>query len=318
MPEQWDLYKHGFTQSMLQTFLLCPQKAKWRYKENLTAFESTAALNFGDIFHRVLDNVYSNPSQFNSIEDAVIISLQKIKEDDKAKLHSGVSHLNALVILESNIAQLQIMLEAYFNKWIVDFEDLDWISLEEIFEARWGDVPIRGKFDGFYKDKNGHLTLFETKTKSQIDEKMIGDTLNFDLQVMLYSWAGWQLKKECPRKCVYNLIRRPKLEQKAKESYKAFLERLKDDVQTRTDWYFIRQVARFEPSEIQKWADTDLTGIMERAINWAKGGPNYRVSSACKMWNKRCEYMDACINGDIKFLNRADLVFPELEPGKET
>jgi len=331
----YDIRRDGVTQSLLALVGACPEKARLRITEGLAPSRSTGALNFGDLFHRTLDGVYSITQQARDKRSAVVtpipsnydvaikVVMERLYKEDRAKFK--LSDPSAVQEFENNFGMAQVMAHAYFRRWETDLKDLAWVDIERVFEAQYlhptpqSDdlaaqmaIPVRGKYDGVFRDRKKGLWLFETKTKAQIDSGAIADRLSFDLQVMLYLWSMQQVYGETPRGVIYNLVRRPLLRQGKSESLDAFLERIRMDVEERADFYFLRYTVSILPSEIKAWADKDLVSIMRRAWEWSEGNLSHRESGNCQMWNRPCEYLQACSTGDLSYLQKRDVVFPEL------
>lgn len=271
------------------------------------------------------------------VEDAII----QIYQTDREALLQGTASPTELIALEVNCSLAKVMLRMYFRHWETDFRELNWVDLERTFRVSYtykigpGDVnftypfngpqnlvtfPVRGKYDGVFRSAptteapTGHLWLFETKTKSYIDEQSLSDRLNFELQVMLYLWAMKQTYGETPRGVLYNIVKRPMLRQKVKESLDDFCDRITADVQSRPEEYFVRYNVSITPDELDEWAARDLTRMMAHLYRWANSNEGtYRNSGACQMWNRPCEYLRLCAYKDPVNLTTREHVFPELD-----
>src|SRR5687768_5683535 len=58
-PVFYDLRRDGVTQSLLNEFLMCPQRARLGYVMGLTPITTSGALSFGSVVHDALDKIYS-------------------------------------------------------------------------------------------------------------------------------------------------------------------------------------------------------------------------------------------------------------------
>jgi hypothetical protein len=339
----WSPEKQGVTQSVLGMFSMCPQKAHLKMRVGIApaSFSGVGAMEFGDFFHRGLDSLYLLLR--NGVDkDLVSDNLEAIVDDivhllyleNKNKLIEQVARPSLHTELEIMAGTCQTLLQHYFRRWITDFQDFDWVDLEKTFNVPYEldlshtfangsymenkvTIPLRGKYDGVFRDVNGRLWLFETKTKSYIDDTSIIDKLNYDLQVMMYMLTMKKVYGETPAGVVYNVVKRPLLRQKVKESLPEFLERIGDDILGRQDDYFIRYTATITPDELQKWEDTDFKSLISRIYKWSKGEDNYKNSAACHMFNRPCEYMKVCAYGDTTFMQKKENLFPELETPNE-
>jgi ATP-dependent helicase/DNAse subunit B len=337
----WEIERDGVTQGLLANMATCPMKAQFKNVQglNVRAMSGTSALVWGDIFHRALDKVYGifkvaleNPGwgdlsrTYGHTDDIVTDVLNTIHEKDTKKLEKALAPADSYSDLRFMIATCTVVLKAYFRRWENDYHDYEWRDLERVFNVPYSlidkqtgkeiVIPVRGKLDGAFFDHNRSTWLFETKTKSVIDDSSISDRLNMDLQVMLYLWAMSQKSVyDCiPAGVIYNVVRRPMLRQGAKESIDDFVKRIEDDVEKRPDHYFMRYKQHISAQELGYWEATDLLSLMHQAYHFSQGDFMYRNTSVCMMYNKPCEYMRACSYGEMGYLKQREHVFPELEP----
>lgn len=312
----YDLHRDGFTQSMLGTFMTCPKKCQFRYLDGLKAerVSGAGALEFGDIFHRALDALYSLVKGEKPLDHVIDDAIDLIHNQDKEYLQGVPTAPDAFEKLETTTGMARVTLQNYMRWWFADFQELDWISLEEIFETKYADIPIRGKFDGVFRDKNGRLWLFETKTKGIIDIPTLGDFLEYDFQTHLYMWALRRIFNEEPCGVVYNLVKRPALRQKQTEDLPAFLERIDADIQAEPTKYFSRYSHTNAPGELNNWQQNDLDQVIAEVMTMVNLGVAFRNSGACYQWQRPCEYMNLCAHGSMLGLVEREVPFTELMP----
>lgn len=331
IPNTWDIHTHGVSQGILSLFMLCPQKAHWKVQRGLELKSgiTMGAMEFGDFFHRNLDYIYGllqngsiNAEQLSDELDSIVnASVNLHYEDDKDRLNEGLAQPSSFSELEILVGSCRTMLCMYFRRWMDDFTELNWVDLEKVFESPYamfgyGDpapiVPLRGKYDGVFRDSENHLWLFETKTKSKVDDPSVGDRLNFDLQTMFYLYTIQTVYGERPKGVVYNIVKRPQLRIKVNETLPQFFDRIEGDVFAKQDEYFTRYKARIMADELDHWANNDLASMMKQIYEWSQGKFNYRNSNACNQWNRPCEYLKACAYGDVSLLRIRPQLFPEL------
>jgi hypothetical protein len=111
------------------------------------------------------------------------------------------------------------------------------------------------------------LWLQENKTKGQVDMYMIQNTLNQDLQTMIYSYALAHLKGPVSG-VLYNVIRRAQLRIRVNESHKDFIARVGDDIEKRPDFYFIRWSTPITPQDVEAFLTRQLDPILEAIYDW--------------------------------------------------
>jgi len=112
------------------------------------------------------------------------------------------------------------------------------------------------------------LGIFETKTKSRIDEADIRDGLKADMQTMIYLFATYLDSKEFPETVLYNVIRRSTMYQRKDESIKSFIDRIKHDMSIRPDYYFMRWEVTVTKEDITSFVKKTLDPILIQFVSW--------------------------------------------------
>jgi hypothetical protein len=195
---------------------------------------------------------------------------------------------------------------------------MKWEGLEEKFDV---EVPsqlfpgkkirLRGKRDGRYREADNGLWLFETKTKSRIDDIVIAKKLSFDTQVMVYAYTIFLEHGEWIRGVKYNLIRRPGLRHKIGESNAQFLQRIQDDVECRPDHYFMRYEATLSKEEFGQYTH-EFAHMIQDIELWYANDINYRNPNSCGFGNYVCPYMNICSTGNRTGFVKSLALYPEL------
>lgn len=328
----WDLFKDGVTQGLLANFLLCPEKCRLSSIEGLSQIRTGGALAFGSLVHDVLDEVYTAAMEKGDCQDWKKFNLENLQDSlvrkekqDRAILNETPgSDIEALQMLEENFGMAEGILPGYLEKWGEDFEEAQWVELEKTFEIKFEinmnpehdldivELIIRGKRDGgFRSKKSNQLWLFETKTKGRVDEDSIMDKLNFDLQVMLYLWSMWKEYGVIPGGVVYNIIRKPQLRQKKSENLREFIDRIKEDVKSRPDFYYIRYQSSIVESDLKNW-EVEFIDILRQLVRWYRQEFHWKNSSACSMGGVNCQFLPVCSRGDRSSFRVKTTAFPEL------
>jgi len=209
----------------------------------------------------------------------------------------------------------------YFKHWYKDITELRWERVESEFRiplvierpGRRYETFLRGKMDGAFRDIKNRRALFETKTKSRMDEGNLVDILPFELQINTYVSALWHLDGKAPRKVLYNVIRRPGLRQKNGEELAEFIDRIRADIQLRPDWYFVRMEMRIDEAEIERFK-LELGDLIGDFLDWWHGRVgHYRNSGYCENKYGTCWALSICSRGDYGAVFKRDKVFRELE-----
>jgi hypothetical protein len=330
----WDLYRDGVSQSMLLTFMSCPEKFRLGTVEGLTSTKPSAAMNFGTIVHDILEKAYTfikeeseDPSQqlvsgsitMKDAADEFISGYMTTKEQEDRQLVRDLKAADpqAGQDLEENYGMAEAVLTPYFDQWPEDL-DKEWLELEKTFQftfkGKYGDIPVRGKRDGAYRSrKTSKIRLREIKSKGKIDEDAIMDKLPIDFQVLLYSYALMLEYGECPDGVEYDLVRRPQLKQGKKQTLRQFIDRVKADVKERPAWYYLRYNSPILEKELLAWFAKDFTAIMHQLEEWYKGAFHYKNTSACILAaGMTCPFLGVCSRGDKSRLRTKSTPFPEL------
>lgn len=147
------------TQGLLANFLLCPEKARLATVEGLTQVRTGGALAFGSIIHDILDVVYSHAMRKREAKDwyafttsVLGIALAEREKKDREVLNEVKGgDIEALNLLEENYGAAEGLLPGYLKKWASDFEHVEWLGLEEMF-----DIPYTLDMPGWYTVSYNH------------------------------------------------------------------------------------------------------------------------------------------------------------------
>jgi hypothetical protein len=310
--------KHGVTQSYIHKWRECPKSARLSL-QGLYKPSDSAALNFGNVFHEALDIGYSwirdkkikkvEDIPFNSIYQAVILAF---------KTYFNEASIEGKQLYELSFGIMEAILPIYFDYWKDDLTEMNWYFLEDEFCVKHPTIgiPVRGKFDGVYIDKQEKYWLFETKTKGQWNEGNLALMIERDLQVNLYLWALEKTIKERARGVLYNIVRRPLLRRKASEKMSTFIERIKNDVLSRPEHYFSRLEITIPEKQTEKFKKS-LEIELKKFKDWWYDDPSNDIeyTNACIGKYGACSYLNYCASfGENKEILsiRKDL-FPELK-----
>lgn len=330
----YDPERDGVTFSLLTAFKGCREKAK-NVLEGWTSTRTSMAMTFGNFTHEFLRRTYEDvrmgklktmPSEEYIFDRLAELEQLWRREHPRADTED-LEHLELTLLI------LRAMMPLYFRHWKNDIVAYKWEKLESEFKlpvtpsrfvnrhgrvmhpaASAGLTYRRGKMDGSYRvGAKNRVRLFETKTKSRIDDDTTGNILPFELQVNIYMGALSFLDKEHPTGALYNIIRRPGLRQKKAESLVQFAARIAEDVASRPDWYFIRLQMSVAKQEIEQ-SLIEQEGLMRDFLDWWYGrAPHYRNSDNCENKYGVCPFLKKCATGDTTGLYKRERVFMELE-----
>ena len=328
----YDPKRDGVTFSLLTAFKNCREKTK-NILEGWTSDKTTMAVTFGNMTHELLRRTYRDHKNgvFTGKPPRRYIAQQIDDLEALWRQENPRADTEDLEHLEMTILLMQAVMPLYFQHWTYDFR-LRWDRLESEFRVpvsvkafinrfgepkHWPGGPYpsfkRGKMDGSYRGTSDRLRLFETKTRGRIDGDTTSQILPFEMQVNIYMGALVALDREYPSGVLYNIIRRPQLRLKKKETLAQFADRVVADIRARPDWYFVRLQMNVSKKEVNA-AMRDIEGVMADFLAWWNGdAPHYRNSDHCEGKYGTCPFLKKCSSNDTTGLYVREKVFRELD-----
>lgn len=329
----WD-WTHGITQSSMGKFLECREQFALHYVEGWTPRGFSVPLEFGTMIHAAIERY--GKAQGNTTPEEVI---DEVTTSYSSARLAQLRFQEDKLALSKTIAAAQALFPSYVRAVARDDAHQKWISHEQVFDVPHefplgqrgtASVRLRGMRDGTYRtNKRNCLGLFETKTKSQIDDKNIESTLRADLQTLFYLHTLRLETGEVPKQVLYNVIRRPGQVLGKHESYKSYQQRIVSDVAKRPEWYFRRWEVNVVASDLDKFVTRTLNPILLQMLSWwesVKQDPFSRWTSPYHWQNLNAlstKYGN-CPLYALMVLGRKDLYFvrsspfPELPTGPST
>lgn len=325
----YDVFKHGFTQSMLSSFRTCPAKARFQTMGLVPVEGSvTSALTFGVMYHASIETILTmvRDGVLDEVEDAqAYVSGPRWEEDIRRQCPEyflPTLTADEQQVVETSLAMLQPVMEGYLNECGYMFMGSEAlftvISLEREFVVDLGvGIPFRGKCDGIIRrNSDGALFMLEHKTKGQFDPEALELFLCIDLQTNLYIKAAetW-CDGEKITGVLYNVVRRPQLRRKAAETLTDFSSRIRSDVADRTDHYFLELVHETDREQFDRlFALNEVDIIRFRA--WALAGEkkDQLHTHSCMAMYGTCAYLNYCASGrsnQVGLVQKSE-IFPEL------
>jgi len=319
----YDPERDGVTFSLLSTFLDCREKARF-YLQGWTPTSASMALTFGSIVHKIDEWVRDDIRKGKLTEPPSTEHIKKLIKKVEKLWHkeNPRAGLRELEYLELSLLLSEGVLPQYFKYWYKDYSDLKWEKVEGVFKVPFTVTDkggtkhktfLRGKIDGSFKLKNSGTWLFETKTKSRIDEEILSDILPFEMQANIYLSVLKRLDKKNPSGLLYNIIRRPNLRQRKNEPIAAFAKRISDDVAERPDWYFVRMEMAVSADEIDRFELGLEDLVSDFLLWWAGESGHYKNTGHCQNKFGLCPFVGLCLRGEKTYYFQRETVFRELQ-----
>jgi hypothetical protein len=320
---KWDLYEDGISYSALSKFVNDRERFRIRAVEGLAPGGSSEALEFGNVFHNLLEWYSSGVNSASVLQRRLSRYLRETGADSNSTK------------LANQAFEVFILYREYW-----DDKHMNFIEQEEKFRvsvplSTGRSVPIVGRRDAIYRDtspgQSGCLYLMENKTKAQIDHVWLESALPFNLQTMMYCYSIQRDYNEIPAGVLYNVIRRPGLRQKVKETDRDFQKRIREDISSRPEHYFVRHRVDFAPNDLNNFVDRVLQPLLEQVAVWWESikhdpfdpwtlsdgsrNPHHFVRPFGifdQLANGKGDYFDYVTRGSRVGLVEVDTLFPEL------
>lgn len=322
-PAFYDPERDGVTFSLLSGWRQCRELARLNLR-GVTSRGSSMALIYGTLIHAALQVIYESTrmQKLHAVPSRELVGKVLNELDATFRKENPRASAETMQYAEFSMALASATLPFYFSYWKSDFTDVKWRAVEGEFKirrmftlanGRRVSTFIRGKMDGVF-DERKFLRLFETKTKTRIEEGAIADVLTLDLQVKIYLWAMKHIFQETPHGVRYNIIRRPGLRQKKGESLAQFAVRCAEDIKARPDFYFIRMDMDVSQHDMDAF-EGELDDLVSDFLGWWYGVVgHYRNSGNCENKYGTCQMLRICgPDRDFSRFHIRKTVFRELE-----
>lgn len=248
------------TASEIRAWQSCRQAWYFRYHEGLVPITPPKAPAFGTLVHSLLARHYGaestvEPGDAVSIAQARAIVAAYSAHDPVARLQHSVQHV-----------------------------ELTFTCRAPTPKGRSRKVTLAGKIDLITTDRYGNTWLWDHKVCSTFPNPT---WLRLNIQMRLYLYAAEELGLH-PVGIVYNMIRKPHLQQRQGETLEAYEDRLREDILARPDFYFRTELIASGPDLLKEVRDELITYV--RTVG---KGPITRNPEACR--HLGCVYMDLCL-----------------------
>lgn len=294
--EPYDPRKHGVSQTALESWLMCREKARLRYIVGVKPSDKRSFAEGGNL-HTIQELIYKQIMSGEVKSPADIPNrVLKIVEWIEGGLERKGKH-QTLEKIQPVLDSACVLIPSYFMNYLKDFKE-EWTGIEKKFEFEIiPGVKFKGCYDGLFRRKSKDW-VFETKFKSHWGDNY-SDLLQLDLQVAAYT-ASISGTVGGTR---YNIIRKPQIKRKKEEGRKAFSDRLARDIAMRPEFYFERHDVPISKAEI----DSNLRRMKCLVTNFTKWCDDSKKDQVDLMFNSFscehkfgvCEFLKNCSSGDM-------------------
>lgn len=286
--------KDGITVSLLSKFLCCRERFRALVVDGFRPREEfVPAIEFGNMWHLCEESVASEKRYFGEYVGTTDMddSLIKYKEELGNKFKTQRAEI------EEWYDKCRVMFPIYLDYWKKPEENCTPLLAEQVFDVLYTlpdarVVRLRGKWDRVdlvtLNGKRG-LRLRDNKTKSRIDQDQIQRQLTFDLQMMFYTVAidedrrqfdaqGKYLVVEGGKKVLltkdpivgfqYNVVKRPSHYQGKKEDRTGFCNRFRDLVKESPGEFFMRWDVPVSHTDIVEFRRRFFDNTLMQLCDW--------------------------------------------------
>lgn len=315
----YDPERDGVTFSVLSGWRNCRQLTAYSLGGITPRFSGPATI-FGSVWHELMHWIYEDVRNgvLRNVPTNARLSDYLTRVEKLWKEENPIPSADTKQQFESMMGLIEPLLSIYCRHWSSDFKR-KWLKLESEFKfpmevthanTRVYRTFLRGKIDGVFDQKG--LSVFETKTKSRLNEDVMGDWLPIELQLNIYLNAVRRTFNRVPRRVQYNIVRRPGLRQTKRETTKAFYQRVLRDIEKRPDWYFIRMRVDVSQKELDAF-DMKLYSIVAEFCAWWYGhAEHYHNDAHCENKYGTCWALPICSRNERAHTFVRDKVFREL------
>jgi len=298
----------GVSISAINKWLTCRESARLHYIVGLRPNYTKNVFWIGNLNHDCLQEIYLEMrDEPDAPLDGLIDIVADFCGDKEEEFHEHPIAGVKFEDFQNQLGVTSVLNTKYIQHYYKEDCAYEFTHVEDEFLITLpSGIPFKGYYDGGVMRKKRQW-LLETKFKARWSDSYLS-SLEIDLQVGGYL-AAMSVDNLDPAGCIFNLVRKPQLKRKVKESLKDFLTRISEDIDSRPEFYFQRLDLRFTRKEIAyslrrldclavsyvEWCET--IGVKER-------DPLYNHGACEHKWGP-CSYVPFCTKGDTSPYKRA-------------
>jgi hypothetical protein len=258
---------------------------------------------FGSLFHSAMEYLLGQvkDGKITEIIPRDLLSAVKYAQKKEESSYNDSATTGKESFLEA-LALLMPALEHYFKHWHEDFSSRKktCLDVEKSFRVSipGSTIQMRGKRDGIFVNHDGAMWLLEHKTKSQISEDSLTQTIGRDFQNLLYIYTYYLETGRKLSGVLYDVVRKTSLKRKINESLSAYAVRIGEDTAIRPEFYFMRFEAVIPWPRVELFGES-LSREVAKFETWWNQDESLDIenTSSCWAYNSACPYMGYCDSG---------------------
>jgi hypothetical protein len=279
---------------MLQDLDRCPRLYWFRAKGWRPEFDSRI-FDYGNIMHKL--------AECRAKAGKSIDCRKSIEDWRRAEVKRRPSAARSI---EMSCAKAAGVFPQYERFWKSDYK-VEWLAVEKVFEVVSCNFHLKGKIDRFGKVGNDFM-LYDTKTKSQIDEEEIRWCLPFDFQALFYTRV-LEIMGYPDVEFTYDVVRNPAYRLEAPPD---MFRRVSHESKRDPRHFFKRYTVSFSKKERREFR-RDLCILLYNAERLALiDVPPPKRRSGC-IGRGACPFISACSTGSMVGFTQEKEYFKELE-----
>lgn len=286
-----------FSNTKLQTYLTCPKLYRHQYVRKITTRSTPFYFVLGRAVHSFLECWYLGGSpadarrKLNAEFDEVDLSLLKPEQVQK---------------LEEDRAVALGMTAAYPKFYKDDHERFKNLMTEKDHEFTVtvqkpiGPLKYRAKLDMLAQDHADDWWICEHKTAGKVDATYT-NRIRIDSQVLGQMHVAKDLLGKWPKGVIYNILKKPAIRIRSKESTTAFRKRLTkeytDVANNRQKSYFTREELIVDSRALDEWFKNTKYVMETLAIKHLHRAKLWPMNTgACSNNYGTCAFLQACLD----------------------
>ena len=280
----------ALSNSERQSFTTCRRMWHFSYERRLSPLTVPTPFLVGNAVHKGLALFYGG----EDFEAAEVVN----DIFDPVRKGEGNRFLSAeqLGDLEKQAAMSTGMIQAYCATRRDDLKKWKVLMVEKDCKFRVG-----SRWDMYFTidvvvEQGKKQWIVEHKTAASVDAGYIG-RLALDDQISTYMVGAESLGFK-PKGVIYNVLLKPRIRQKKKESYQEYLGRIHTLYEESPEEYNHREIVLRSKTELEVFED-ELRRFTEEMARIKEGGFYAKNTGACiTRFGSSCQFMPLCIEGD--------------------